>query len=59
MEPVAAIEEATRNRIRPIFMSPLKSVIGMFPDVGFPGKGSGFIAALALSSWVGCRCPRF
>jgi len=36
----AAIEEATRNRIRPIFMSTLTSVFGMMPLVMFPGAGS-------------------
>ena len=35
-----AIVEATRNRIRPIFMSTLTSVIGMLPLVLFPGSGS-------------------
>ncbi|WP_370400820.1 efflux RND transporter permease subunit [Sulfitobacter sp. JB4-11] len=40
MEPVAAIEEATRNRIRPIFMSTLTSVMGMLPLIIFPGEGS-------------------
>lgn len=35
-----AIQEATRNRIRPIFMSTLTSVIGMLPLVVFPGSGS-------------------
>jgi HAE1 family hydrophobic/amphiphilic exporter-1 len=32
--------EATRNRIRPIFMSTLTSVFGMLPLVVFPGAGS-------------------
>ncbi len=36
----AAIVEATRNRIRPIFMSTLTSVFGMMPLVVFPGAGS-------------------
>ncbi len=36
----AAIVEATRNRIRPIFMSTLTSVFGMLPLVFFPGAGS-------------------
>ena len=36
----AAIIEATRNRIRPIFMSTLTSVLGMLPLVIFPGAGS-------------------
>ncbi|MDX8352815.1 efflux RND transporter permease subunit [Cognatiyoonia sp. IB215182] len=40
MGPVDAIEEATRNRIRPIFMSTLTSVFGMLPLVIFPGAGS-------------------
>ena len=40
MEPIAAIEEATRNRIRPIFMSTLTSVMGMAPLIVFPGAGS-------------------
>jgi HAE1 family hydrophobic/amphiphilic exporter-1 len=35
-----AILEATRNRIRPIFMSTLTSVVGMLPLVTFPGAGS-------------------
>ena len=36
----SAILEATKNRIRPIFMSTLTSVFGMFPLVIFPGAGS-------------------
>ena len=40
MTPEAAIYEATRNRIRPIFMSTLTSVFGMLPLVVFPGAGS-------------------
>jgi len=40
MAPEAAILEATRNRIRPIFMSTLTSVFGMLPLVVFPGAGS-------------------
>lgn len=40
MESGAAIVEATRNRIRPIFMSTLTSVLGMLPLVVFPGAGS-------------------
>ena len=35
-----AILSATRNRIRPIFMSTLTSVFGMLPLVLFPGAGS-------------------
>ena len=40
LPPQAAIVEATRNRIRPIFMSTLTSVVGMLPLVLFPGAGS-------------------
>ena len=40
LEPSAAIVAATRNRIRPIFMSTLTSVFGMLPLVLFPGAGS-------------------
>jgi len=40
MEVCDAVIEATRNRIRPIFMSTLTSVFGMLPLVLFPGAGS-------------------
>ena len=40
MAPSAAIVAATRNRVRPIFMSTLTSVFGMLPLVLFPGAGS-------------------
>jgi HAE1 family hydrophobic/amphiphilic exporter-1 len=40
MSAADAILEATRNRIRPIFMSTLTSVFGMLPLVFFPGAGS-------------------
>ncbi|MEQ8658847.1 MAG: efflux RND transporter permease subunit [Hyphomicrobiales bacterium] len=40
MAPVEAIEEATRNRIRPIFMSTLTSIMGMLPLVVIPGEGA-------------------
>ncbi|MEO0393765.1 MAG: efflux RND transporter permease subunit, partial [Pseudomonadota bacterium] len=40
LSPQAAIVEATRNRIRPIFMSSLTSIMGMLPLVLFPGAGS-------------------
>jgi len=35
-----AISLATQNRVRPIFMSTLTSVVGMLPLVLFPGAGS-------------------
>ncbi len=40
MAPREAIREATRNRIRPIFMSVSTSVCAMLPLVVFPGAGS-------------------
>lgn len=40
MPPDEAIVHATRNRIRPIFMSTLTSVVGMLPLVLRPGAGS-------------------
>ena len=40
MNPPDAIIEATRNRIRPIFMSTLTSLFGLIPLVVFPGAGS-------------------
>lgn len=40
MEIADAIQEATRNRIRPIFMSTLTSIFGMLPLVMVPGAGS-------------------
>ncbi len=40
VEETEAIKRATRNRIRPIFMSTLTSVFGMLPLVLFPGAGS-------------------
>ncbi|MDW3206738.1 MAG: efflux RND transporter permease subunit [Alphaproteobacteria bacterium] len=40
LSPEESIIEATRNRIRPIFMSTLTSVFGMTPLVVLPGAGS-------------------
>jgi len=40
MDVADAIKEATRNRVRPIFMSTLTSIFGMLPLVVFPGAGS-------------------
>lgn len=60
MSPQNAIVEATRNRIRPIFMSTLTSIFGMLPLVLFPGAGSELyrglgsvvVGGLALSSFI-------
>jgi HAE1 family hydrophobic/amphiphilic exporter-1 len=40
LAPAEAVATATRNRLRPIFMSTLTSVFGMLPLVLFPGAGS-------------------
>ncbi len=40
LEAAEAIAEATRNRIRPIFMSTMTTVFGMMPLVVVPGAGS-------------------
>ncbi|SDH34593.1 efflux RND transporter permease subunit [Roseospirillum parvum] len=40
MPPAEAIPAATRDRVRPIFMSTLTSLFGMAPLVLFPGAGS-------------------
>jgi len=40
MDVAEAIAEATRNRIRPIFMSTMTTVFGMLPLVVIPGAGS-------------------
>ncbi|MDA1202378.1 MAG: efflux RND transporter permease subunit, partial [Planctomycetota bacterium] len=39
-EPVPAILDAVRSRIRPIFMTTLTTVLGLLPLVIFPGAGS-------------------
>jgi HAE1 family hydrophobic/amphiphilic exporter-1 len=40
MEPRQAILESVRNRIRPIFMTTMTTVLGLLPLVLFPGAGS-------------------
>ena len=39
-EPIDAILEAVRSRIRPIFMTTFTTVLGLLPLVIFPGAGS-------------------
>jgi HAE1 family hydrophobic/amphiphilic exporter-1 len=39
-EPTAAIIEAVRSRVRPIFMTTFTTVLGLLPLVLFPGAGS-------------------
>lgn len=51
-----AIIEATRNRVRPIFMSTMTSLFGLLPLVVFPGAGSELyrgIGVVVLVDW-GC-----
>ena len=46
MEHKQAVLEATRSRIRPIYMSALTSIFGMLPLVLVPGPGSEFYRGL-------------
>ena len=46
MERKKAIIEATRSRLRPIFMSSMTSIFGMLPLVLMPGPGSEFYRGL-------------
>jgi len=46
MENKEAIVEATRSRLRPIFMSSMTSIFGMLPLVLIPGPGSEFYRGL-------------
>ncbi|MGM0622673.1 MAG: efflux RND transporter permease subunit [Campylobacterota bacterium] len=46
MEHKKAVVEATRSRIRPIFMSSLTSIFGMLPLVLLPGPGTEFYRGL-------------
>ena len=48
LDALEAIYEATRNRIRPIFMSSLTSIFGMLPLVLFPGAGSELYRGLGI-----------
>ncbi len=59
MEVGLAIETATQNRIRPIFMSTLTSVFGMLPLVIVPGAGSELYRGLGSRRCgpAACRCP--
>jgi HAE1 family hydrophobic/amphiphilic exporter-1 len=40
MDPLEAIPESVRNRIRPIFITTVTTVLGLLPLVLFPGAGS-------------------
>ena len=53
MEPNDAIIEATKNRVRPIFMSTLTSLFGLLPLVVFPGAGSELYRGIGVVVFVG------
>ncbi len=53
MDPVAAILEATSNRIRPIFMSTLTSLFGLLPLIIFPGAGSELYRGIGIVVFSG------
>jgi len=48
METGDAVIEATRNRVRPIFMSTLTSLFGLVPLVIFPGAGAELYRGLGV-----------
>jgi len=49
MDRHAAVENALRIRLRPIFMSTLTSIFGMLPLLMLPGEGSVIYRGLAAS----------
>ncbi len=55
----AAIIEATRNRIRPIFMSTLTSLFGLVPLVIFPGAGSELYRGIGVVVFGGLGLSTF
>ena len=54
-----AIVEATRNRIRPIFMSTLTSLFGLVPLVIFPGAGSELYRGIGVVVFGGLALSTF
>ncbi len=54
-----AIIEATRNRIRPIFMSTLTSLFGLVPLVIFPGAGSELYRGIGIVVFGGLGLSTF
>lgn len=59
MERHAAVENALRIRLRPIFMSTLTSIFGMLPLLLLPGEGSVIYRGLAASIVGGMTCSLF
>jgi HAE1 family hydrophobic/amphiphilic exporter-1 len=57
LAPREAVATATRNRLRPIFMSTLTSVFGMLPLVLFPGAGSELYRGLGTTTRIGDELP--
>jgi multidrug efflux pump subunit AcrB len=56
MERDAAVENALKIRLRPIFMSTLTSIFGMLPLLLIPGEGSVIYRGLAASIVGGMAC---
>ncbi|MFT5372887.1 MAG: multidrug efflux pump subunit AcrB, partial [Lysobacterales bacterium] len=56
LERDAAVENALRIRLRPIFMSTLTSIFGMLPLLLLPGEGSVIYRGLAASIVGGMAC---
>ena len=54
-----AIIEATKNRIRPIFMSTLTSLFGLIPLVIFPGAGSELYRGIGVVVFGGLGLSTF
>ncbi|MDX1460216.1 MAG: efflux RND transporter permease subunit [Xanthomonadales bacterium] len=55
----AAVENALRIRLRPIFMSTLTSIFGMLPLLLLPGEGSVIYRGLAAAIVGGMVCSLF
>ena len=54
-----AIIEATRNRVRPIFMSTMTSLFGLLPLVVFPGAGSELYRGIGVVVFGGLGLSTF
>ena len=54
-----AIIEASKNRIRPIFMSTLTSLFGLVPLVIFPGAGSELYRGIGVVVFGGLGLSTF
>jgi HAE1 family hydrophobic/amphiphilic exporter-1 len=59
LAPDEAIIEATRNRVRPIFMSTMTSLFGLLPLVVFPGAGSELYRGIGVVVFGGLGLSTF